>query len=278
VITFTTDFGTSDWFVGVMKGVALGIAPRARLVDITHDIRPGDVRGGAFALMAVCRYFPAGTVHVAVVDPGVGSQRRAIAVQTQHAFFVGPDNGVLSWALNREKVESIRQIENTTYFLKPLSRTFHGRDVFAPVAAHLQRGVSLKSLGRELHDYCRIPWPDPKVGPGQLRGEIVYVDRFGNGITNLEARPAAADSSARGEGRGIATRLDPRWLGKGAGTACVVTGRRKVHFTLAEFYAAVPPGEPVAVPGSSGFLELALNGGSAATQFGIEIGDEVIVS
>src|SRR5262245_32283700 len=184
-ITLTTDFGTRDWFVGTMKGVILGIKPRARVVDITHEIAPGDIRGGAFALMASCRYFPKGTLHVAVVDPGVGSRRRAIAVRTANSILIGPDNGVLSWALRGETIQSIRQLENRRYFLEPVSRTFHGRDIFAPVAAHLSRGVALERLGRELHDLVRLPWPEPVKQREEIRGEIVYIDRFGNAITNI---------------------------------------------------------------------------------------------
>ncbi|HXP59595.1 MAG TPA: SAM-dependent chlorinase/fluorinase [Dongiaceae bacterium] len=125
-ITLTTDFGLGDWFVGTMKAVILGIHPRANVVDITHEIPPGDIRAGAFALMAGCRYFPNGTVHLAVVDPGVGGRRQAVAVRTASSFFVGPDNGVLSWALALEKIETIRLLENRQYFLEPVSRTFHG--------------------------------------------------------------------------------------------------------------------------------------------------------
>ncbi len=151
-ITLTTDFGLGDWFVGTMRAVILGIHPRANVVDITHGIPPGDIRAGAFALMASCRFFPRGTVHVAVVDPGVGSRRRAIAVRSANHFFVGPDNGVLSWALGLEEIKTIRLLENPEYFLAPVSRTFHGRDIFAPVAAHLSRGLRASRLGRELRE------------------------------------------------------------------------------------------------------------------------------
>ena len=191
VITLTTDFGTSDWFVGTMKGVIAGIAPKATIIDLTHDLPPGDIRGGAFALAASYRFFPKGTVHVAVVDPGVGSRRKAIAVQTAKGFFVGPDNGVLSWALVKEKAKAVHALENEAYFLKPVSQTFHGRDVFAPVAAHLSRGVPIKKLGPALKDFVRLDWPEPRRQRGGIEGEVVYIDRFGNAITNLEERPVA---------------------------------------------------------------------------------------
>jgi S-adenosylmethionine hydrolase len=255
IITLTTDFGTGDGFVGTMKGVVLGINPRAVIVDITHGVPPGDIRAGAFSLMAASRFFPEGTVHVAVVDPGVGSRRRAIAVQTAGYVFVGPDNGVLSWALEQEKIKSIRQLENPKYFLKNISRTFHGRDLFAPVAAHLSRGLALARLGRELKEFVRIPWPEPIQRRGGIHGEIVHIDRFGNAITNI--------------GTGLA--------GEGRSAVCEVSGKRRSRCLLMPFYGAVPVNTPVAVMGSSGLLEIAVNGGSAAEQFGLQIGDKVIV-
>lgn len=255
LITLTTDFGTRDWFVGTMKAVILGILPRANVVDITHEIPPGDIRAGAFALMASCRYFPRDTVHVAVVDPGVGSQRQAIAVQTAHRFFVGPDNGVLSWGLALEKIKTIRLLENRQYFLQQVSRTFHGRDVFAPVAAHLSRGLSASRLGRELKDFVRVPWPQTTKQRGEVQGEIVHIDRFGNAITNIEAEMVSCERVG----------------------LCEMLGERKGRCALAEFYGAVPVNRPVAVIGSSGLLEIAVNGGSAAQQFGLKIADKVTV-
>jgi S-adenosyl-L-methionine hydrolase (adenosine-forming) len=254
-ITLTTDFGARDWFVGTMKGVVLGINPRAAIVDITHEIPPGDIRAGAFALMAGYRYFPRGTVHVVVVDPGVGGQRRAIAMHTADYFFVGPDNGVLSWTLGREKIKAIRQLENPKYFLKSISHTFHGRDIFAPVAAHLSRGLPLQRLGHELKDFIRLPWPKPAKQRNEIRGEIVHIDRFGNAITNIE------------------TGLIPNRRK----IICETAGKWKVSCFFAAFYGAVPANSPVAVIGSSGFLEIAVNGGSAAQRFGLKTGGMVIV-
>jgi S-adenosyl-L-methionine hydrolase (adenosine-forming) len=255
MITLITDFGTRDWFVGTMKGVILGIHPRANVVDITHEIPAGDIRAGAFALMASCRYFPKGSVHVSVVDPGVGSRRQAIAVQTANFVFVGPDNGVLSWALAREKIKTIRRLENRKCFLEPVSRTFHGRDIFAPVAARLTRGLSVKWLGRVLKDFVRLPWPEPTKQRGEVQGEVVYIDRFGNAITNIEAG-----------------RVSREWAGK-----CEVKVKPKMCCALMEFYGAVPVNRPVAVLSSSGLLEISVNGGSAARKFGVKIGDKVIV-
>jgi S-adenosylmethionine hydrolase len=248
VITLTTDFGAKDWFVGTMKGVLLSLQPRARIVDLTHEIPGGDICAGAFALAAGCHYFPKGTVHVAVVDPGVGSARQAIAVQTANYFFVGPDNGVLSWALAREKIKSIRRLENEKYFVRPVSHTFHGRDVFAPVAAHLSRGIPIRNFGPPTKELVRLPWPEPRKQPGRIDGEVIYVDRFGNAITNI------ANASLPATGR------------------CeVFTGRRRLCST-GKFYQSAPPGHAVAVPGSAGYLEVCVNGGSAARTLGLRIG------
>ena len=238
-----------------MKGVLLGIQPRATVVDITHEIPAGDIRGGAFALAAACRFFPKGTVHVAVVDPGVGSVRKAIAVQTADYFFVGPDNGILSWALAKEKVRAIRALEDEAFFLHPVSRTFHGRDIFAPVAAHLSRGVPIRKLGPALKDLVRLAWPAPRKRQGGIEGEVVYIDRFGNAITNLES----------GLLRGLSQAV------------CEVHARRRQVCPLRAFYRAVEPNSPVALVGSSGFLEIAVNGGSAAKALGLRTSTRVLL-
>lgn len=253
IITLTTDFGTQDWFVGTMKGVILGIAPRAAIVDITHEIPAGDIRAGAFALAAGCRFFPKGTVHVAVVDPGVGGARKAIAVQTAKYAFVGPDNGVLSWALAKEKIKSVHRLENENYVLHPVSHTFHGRDIFAPVAAHLSRGVPIRNLGPAQKDFVRLSWPNPRVERDRIEGEVVFIDRFGNAITNI----------------GNAALTMRKRLG--------VFLRRKRLCAVNDFYQSVPTGQVVAVLGSSGLLEIAVNGGSAAKRFGLKSGSQVIV-
>lgn len=272
-ITLTTDFGTRDWFAGTVKGVILGINTRARVVDITHEIPPGDIRAGAFALLASCRYFPKGTLHVAIVDPGVGSRRRAIAVRTTNYVFIGPDNGVLSWALRGEKINSIRLLENGRYCLEPVSRTFHGRDVFAPVAAHLSRGAAFARLGREVQDLIRLPWPEPGKHRGEIRGEIVYIDRFGNATTSI-----SAELIGRIRGHHPQRPSSPRATPPSEGGERVeVSGKRKVRCELAQFYGAVPVNRAVAVIGSSELLEIAVNGGSAARQFGLKTGEKVIV-
>lgn len=255
VITLTTDFVGADWFVGTLRGVILRINPRATIVDVTHDIPAGDIRAGAFALAASYHYFPPKTIHVAVVDPGVGSRRRAIAVQTANYLFVGPDNGVLSFALSKERIKTIHQLTNEKFFLKPVSETFHGRDIFAPVAAHLSGGLSIQKLGPPLKDFVRLRWPEPRFNRTSVSGEVVYIDRFGNAITNID--------------RNAVSRL--------AMSACAILVRHKHRCPLAAFYQAVPAGRSVAVLGSSGLLEIAVNGGSAAQRLKLKTGDPVIV-
>jgi hypothetical protein len=251
-ITFTTDFGTRDWFVGMMKGVVLCLAPRARIVDFTHEIAPGDIRAGAFALAAGYSFFPRHTIHVAVVDPGVGTKRRAIAVQTADYLFVGPDNGLLSWALAREKIKAIHALENRSYFLPRVSCTFHGRDIFAPVAAHLSNGVPLRKLGPGCRDLVRLPWPKPTRSSKGIRGEVVYVDRFGNAITNISSEVL---SSLKGR-------------------PAVFMGRKRMC-AVAPTYQTVARGRLVAVIGYSGFLEIAVNGASAAERLGVRLGTKI---
>ncbi len=238
-----------------MKGVILGLQPRAHLVDITHEIPAGDIRAGAFALTASYKFFPKQTVHVAVIDPGVGSRRRAIAVETANYFFVGPDNGVLSLALAREKIKAVHQITNEQLFLRPVSNTFHGRDVFAPIAAKLSKGLPLGKVGAPIKEFVKLSWPEPQCTSNSIKGEIAYIDRFGNAITNIGNATLAS-------------------LAEGS-CEIIVNGTRLCG--LQPFYQGVPQGKPVAVPGSSGFLELAVNGGSAATKFNLKVGQAVIV-
>jgi S-adenosylmethionine hydrolase len=255
LITLTTDFGARDWFAGTMKGVIAGLAPKANVVDLTHEIAAGDIRAGAFALRAGYHFFPKGAVHVAVIDPGVGSERRAIAVRTANYLFVGPDNGVLSWALAREKIKAVHALENEAYFLPNVSNTFHGRDLFAPVAAHLVCGLPLRKLGPALKDFARLDWPEPRRRKHAVEGEVVYLDRFGNAITNIANELVPASPRA----------------------ACELAGRRRRLCPLKKFYQAVPLHAPVAIPGSSGFLEIAINGGSAARSLGLRLGNGVVV-
>jgi S-adenosyl-L-methionine hydrolase (adenosine-forming) len=253
IVTLTTDFGTADWFVGTIKGVIARLAPQTPVIDLTHQVPPGDIRAGAFALLASYSYFPPGTIHLVVVDPGVGSSRKSLAVQTQNYFFLGPDNGVLSWALAREKIRAIHALENQKHFLRPISQTFHGRDVFAPVAAHLSLGLPLQELGPKQNRIERLTWPRPRTTAGGVLGQIVYIDHFGNAISNIEAAHFRL-----GRQRRLRVFIGPNPL-------CQVR----------PFYGAVSKGQPLAVLGSSGFLEIAINGGSAARALGLCVGTPI---
>lgn len=255
IITLTTDFGCRDWFVGAMKGVILEIQPGTTIVDLTHELEPGDLRGAAFALLASYRFFPKGTVHVVVVDPGVGGPRPALAVETSNYLFAAPDNGVLTFALANERIKAVHRLEIAKFFRQPVSRTFHGRDVFAPVAAHLAGGVPLRRFGSKQESCIRLDWPSVKVLEDRVEGEIVHVDRFGNLITNLDA------ASLRGFGD----------------RPCEVFRGRNRLCPIAPFYGAVSVGRPLAVMGSTGFLEVAVNGASAARRFGLRVGDRLSV-
>ncbi len=249
LITLTTDFGLRDSFVGTMKGVILGIAPSARIVDLSHGIAAGDIRGGAFALMTAAPFFPPETIHVAVIDPGVGSPRRAIAIRGCRAIFIGPDNGVLSWAVKDEGSLEIRSVEKM--FSSQVSNTFHGRDVFAPAAAWLAAKREFSDLGPQLADFQRMDWPKPIRLREGWKTEVIYVDTYGNAITAFPAE-----------------------LTQGVQAVLLPDGKR-VPFE--RFYAAVPRGNPLAVLGSSGFVEIAINQGHAAGELGLRSGSTVMV-
>ncbi len=256
IITLTTDFGLTDGYVGAMKGVILGIVPTATIVDISHDIAPQDVRGAAYVLYAVCPYFPVGTVHLAVVDPGVGSQRPAIAVQIERATFVAPDNGVLSYALADQEVTGIVELTNRRYQRPSISHTFHGRDVFAPVAAHLARGLPLAELGSPRSEIVTLPLPRPqRRADGALVGQVIHIDRFGNLITSVREREMAWPV-----GEGVVVEVGGR----------AISGIRPT-------FASVGVGEPVAYVGSSGHVEVAVRQGNAARVLGVQVGDDVVV-
>jgi len=253
IITLTTDFGTSDHFVGAMKGVILGIAPTTEIVDITHEVQPFEVVDGAFTIAQAYRYFPKKTIHVVVVDPGVGSTRRPLLAEAGGQYFIAPDNGVLSMVAERES-SKVRHITNERYFLKPVSRTFHGRDVFAPVAAHLAAGILPAKFGKPIEDYLRLTFEKPtRTGKRNWTGSILKVDRFGNLITNLQMD----------EFREIKTR--PFALNVGL----QVIGRLALTFT------ECAPGEIFVLEGSSGYLEVATNQGSAAKALGCSAGSPV---
>ena len=253
-VTLTTDFGLVDHFVGVMKGVILGIEPGARIVDITHEIPPFDISEGGFVIAQAYRYFPRRTVHVIVVDPGVGSARRPILAEMAGQYFIAPDNGVLSMIYRREPKKRVRHITNERYFLKPVSRTFHGRDIFAPVAAHLASGVSVARFGRTVDDFVKIMTGQPtRTAKRVWTGTILKIDRFGNLITNLHVD----------EFPDVPTR--PFELN---------VGLSEVSRFVTNFSEG-GPGELFVTVGSSGYLEVGTNQGSAAKMLGCAAGSPV---
>lgn len=254
-IAFLTDFGTRDHYVGAMKGAALSVCPDATLVDITHGIDPQDVLGGALELAAAFPYFPGGTVFVAVVDPGVGSARRGIAAAAAGYFFVAPDNGLLTVPLRTPGAQVV-SLTNPRYARPEISRTFEGRDRFAPAAAWLARGTSLAELGAPLHDPVLIEIPEPRVEGDVLRGEVLRVDRFGNLVTNVDR--AALERFAAGSRLHVS-------LGARADVPVVGT------------YADARSGAVCALVGSTGRLEIAVRGGSAAALVAAARGAPVVV-
>jgi S-adenosylmethionine hydrolase len=261
-LSFLTDYGLEDGFVAACHGAAARIAPASRVIDITHLVPPGDVRRGAAVLAQTVGYLPP-AVHVAVVDPGVGTVRRAIAVAAGDSIVVGPDNGLLSWAIAAlgGATQAI-QLTNGELWLHPVSATFHGRDIFMPVAAHLASGKELTEAGDEIptSDLVELPAPTSRVQDGEAEGEVMSVDRFGNVQTSI---PAA----------------DVGLLGIGIGSPVVVRcGRRTLTVPYLDTFAGGAPGEIVAFTDSAGLISLAINAGDAAQQLGLPPGAHVRLS
>lgn len=252
VISLLTDFGTRDVYAGVLHAVIAGIAPGARVVDLTHEVAPQDVAEAAFLLEAAAPYFPAGTVHVCVVDPGVGSSRRILCASTPRATYLAPDNGLLTRVLEREPAARLRAVEDQALFLPEVSRTFHGRDVFAPVAARLAMGLDPGQVGPEVSDPIRLALPaDRRLEAGTVAGEVVHVDRFGNLITNLLTGP----------------------LGPAVRAARV--GAVDVLGPVRGTYAERSEGDLLLLTGSTGRLEISVRGGSACERLGVGRGAPV---
>lgn len=256
IITLTTDFGTRDPYVAEVKGVILGLAPGVTVVDVTHEVQAHDVLEGALAVEAAFRTFPPGTIHVAVVDPGVGTARRPLVVAAGRHLFVGPDNGLLTAGL---RAPSWRAWELTApgYRRRPVSRTFHGRDVFAPAAAHLARGVPPRRFGRPVVDPVRLPWPGARVSARGVAGTVLHVDRFGNLITSIDAE--AVDRLVRAAGS-VTVRV--------AGRALPLVGT----------FGDLAPGRAGGLIGSRQRLEVAVRDGQAARTLGVRRGAPVVVS
>lgn len=250
LIALTTDFGLGDAYVGILKGVILGICPGAAVVDVCHGVPPQDVTAGALALEAARPYFPPGTIHVGIVDPGVGTDRRALLARTERDILLAPDNGLLSF-LPGEELRDVRVIENPSVMLHPVSRTFQGRDVFAPAAAHLANGFPPEEMGPTISNFQRFSLPRLERTTTGLRGEVLAFDRFGNAVTSIRETDLP-----------------------GAPAAVGVAGRR---LALLSTYAAAPEGEPLALIGSSGRLEVAVRNGSARDRLGLKPGDPIEV-
>ena len=240
MISLLTDFGTADYFVGAVKGAILSVNPSAVIVDITHEIPPQDVAAGAFTLLAAYKTFPPRTIHMAVVDPGVGSTRRPIIVSANEQFFVGPDNGLFTYICDREPSQQIIHVTAERFFRRDVSTTFHGRDIFAPVAAALSNGVAVEEFGPEIDDAVRLPSLEMPL-------RVIHIDRFGNCVTNITRDRSPGE--------------------------IVVKGRTIREFR--RFYGEGDEASLFAIWGSAGFLEISVNGGSAAKVLGANRGDEV---
>jgi S-adenosyl-L-methionine hydrolase (adenosine-forming) len=254
IVTLTTDFGTNDHLVAAMKGVILNINPAARIVDISHNVTPYDILDGALCVGNAYKYFPSRTIHVVIVDPGVGTDRRPILVSGEKQFFVAPDNGILSMVFEREAC-TVRHITAEHYFLNPVSPTFHGRDIFAPTAGWLSKTLQTEAFGEVITDHVRFAMPKAKAVGQTVKGVILRVDAFGNLMTNLteEEIPIGA--------------LD------GGPIRMAVNGKQVLRF--ARTFASGNPGEPIAVVGSAGYIEIAVNRGNAARTLGANRGTEV---
>lgn len=257
VIALLSDFGSRDHYVGTMKGVLLGICPDVTLVDITHEIAPHDVLDGALQLAAAYRFFPTGTIFLAVVDPGVGSVRRGIAADLGDYRFVSPDNGLLTAVIRETPPKKVVELTERRYARPTVSRTFEGRDRFAPAAAWLAKGIQMPALGRNVPGIQQLDIPQPVVDDGEIRGAVLRIDRFGNLVTNLDRKTVERFSREAG--------------------VQIVAGGAPVGRLVAT-YADIQPGEVCALFGSTDHLELAANAGSAADALGLTRGAPVHVT
>ena len=257
IITLTTDYGLNDHLVGTLKGVILKINPEATIVDITHNVAPFDLLDGALAIGNAYSYFPARTIHVVVVDPGVGTERRPLLVTAENQYFVAPDNGVLSLIYEREENVVARHITAEHYYLQPVSKTFHGRDVFAPVAAWLSKGWQTASMGEEVADYKKFALPKPKITDGIAKGIVMRVDAFGNLVTNFRPEDLPESALTNGEVK-------------------FQVGNQAVSRMVPTF-ASGNAGEPVAYVGSAGYVEIGLNKGNASRTLSIGRGTPVVL-
>jgi S-adenosylmethionine hydrolase len=255
IVTLLTDFGERDGFVGIVKGVLLGVCPAARIVDLTHDVSAQDVTGGALVLASAVGHFPPGTVHLAVVDPGVGTARRPILIETDRFLLVGPDNGLLSLAAQRATVRRVIHLDRPEHFLSTVSQTFHARDVFAPIAGRCAAGAPLGDLGSEVDAFERVELPQPRRLDDAVEGQVIHVDRFGNLICNI-----ARDGLGGFLGRDVSISIN----------GVQIPG-------ISPHYSSVREGKPVALWNSWERLEIAIRNGSAARHLRARTGDRVQV-
>jgi len=260
IISLLSDFGHKDPYVAEMKAVILSINPQAQIVDISHEIEKFSIRMGAYVLASAAPYFPKKTIHVAVVDPGVGTKRRPIIAETKRSLYVGPDNGLLMLAAHKEDITNVYTICNPEYMLSKVSKTFHGRDIFAPAAAHLATGISPSDFGSAIHDYVFPEFAEAQTKGGELLGEILHVDDFGNIISNISAKNIKNAGFREGD------------------SLLVTLGGKTLNMPFCSAYGAVPAGAPLALIGSSNFLEVAVNQGSAYKIFEAKVGTVFRVS
>ena len=255
LITLLTDFGLKDSYVAEMKGVILGICPNADIIDISHEVDKFNVRMGAYVLASASRFFPKGAINVAVVDPGVGTRRRGLCIETARGFCVGPDNGLLALAARKEGIESVHVINNRKFMLLSVSNTFHGRDVFAPVAAHLANGIKPSDLGPQTRRMVVPRFARVVRDKNKVVGEVIHVDSFGNTVANITEKD-------------IRTRVGKRKF---------KIGVNEVELKFCKAYGEVQAGEPLALIGSHGFLEIAVSQGDASKVFELKNGEKIAV-
>jgi len=259
VIALLTDFGGSDYFVGVLKGVITSINPRVRIIDITHGVEAFNIQKGAFQLFASYRFFPRGTIFLTVVDPGVGTSRRILLAQTGKYYFISPDNGLLTYVLSSEKLVCLYEVKNPRFFLTPSPTTFEARDKMAPVAAWLSLGIDPAEFGPPTSRWFRFANQEPSLAGEELKGEVFYIDQFGNVITNVEGS-WLKELAAKSQESNFFLRIKNKQIS---------------HYSST--YAAAPYGKVSFLIGSLGLVEIFLREGSAAQTLGVEVGDEVII-
>jgi len=250
-ITLTTDFGQEDGYAGAVKGVLLKINPRMKIIDVTHEVSCFNILEGALVLNSFYQFFPKGTIHLAVVDPGVGGKRKGITIMTDSYFFIGPDNGIFSFIFEKEKIRQMVDLTNSKYFLHKPSFTFHARDIFAPVSAYVSLGVELKEFGPSTKECYKLKLPQPVYKKSKLTGEIIYIDRFGNLVSNISYD-----------------------LIEGAKQIRIKIGRQKIDH-LSRFYEEEKERKLIALIGSNNFVEIAVNQGSAQKLLKAKVGDKV---